>query len=239
MLEENVARIVERQTDRFYGKYRGLVVVNADPLNQGRLKAVVPEVLGLETSNWALPCSPYAGPLSGLFAVPQFGAGVWIEFEAGDASRPVWSGCWWGAAQIPLNELGAPLTRLTAPLTKIFSTDAGLHFSMNDATKTITIRDQAATNEISIKVAAGSTSIRSPNIVMLEAAQIRHGVAAAQHAVHGEQLLAYLTTLVTLFNTHVHPGEMALGILPVTPAPPVAPFPPPPPTMLSVKVSVE
>jgi hypothetical protein len=124
-------------------------------------------------------------------------------------------------------------------LTKIFSTDAGLHFSMNDATKTITIRDQAATNEISIKVAAGSTSIRSPNIVMLEAAQIRHGVAAAQHAVHGEQLLAYLTTLVTLFNTHVHPGEMALGILPVTPAPPVAPFPPPPPTMLSVKVSVE
>ena len=59
------------------------------------------------------------------------------------------------------------------------------------------------------------------------------------HPVHKKQLLTYLTTLVTLFNTHVHPGEMAIGILPVTPAPPVAPFPPPSPTLLSVKVTVE
>jgi len=236
-VEEAVARIVERQTDRFYGKYRGLVVLNVDPLNQGRLKAVVPEVLGLLPSNWALPCSPFAGVLAGLFAVPQFGTGVWIEFEAGDPSRPVWSGCWWGSAQIPLSEVG-PLTPATAPLAKIFST-AGLAFSMNDTTQTISIRDMFSLNEISVKVAANTTTIRSPTLVQLEAAQIRHGIAAVQHAVHGEQLLAYLTTLVTLFNTHVHPGEMAAGILPVTPAPPVAPFPPPSPTMRSVKVSVE
>ncbi len=234
-MEQSVAGIVERQTDRFYGKYRGLVMVNVDPLNQGRLKAVVPEVLGLLPSSWALPCAPYAGVLAGLFTVPQIGTGVWIEFEAGDPSRPVWSGCWWGAAQVPLSETGAQ----TPPLAKVFTTDTGLHFSMNDATQTITIRDLLNLNEISVKVAAGSTSIRSPATVTLEAAQIRHGAGAVQHAVHGEQLLAYLTTLVTLFNTHVHPGEMAAGILPVTPAPPVAPFPTPSPSMLSVKVAVE
>ena len=40
----------------------------------------------------------------------------------------------------------------------------------------------------------------------------------------GDQLLQYLNQLVTLFNTHVHPGELAAGFIPVTPAPPVAPF---------------
>jgi hypothetical protein len=237
-MEQSVATIVERQTDRFYGKYRGLVVLNVDPLNQGRLKALVPEVLGLLPSTWALPCAPYAGMLAGLFAVPQIGSGVWIEFEAGDPSRPVWSGCWWGSAQIPLNELG-PMTPVQAPLAKIFSTDLGLHFSMNDQTQTITIKDRLGLNEISMRILAGMTSIRSGTLLVLDAVQVRVGIAAFQHAVHGEQLMAYLTTLVTLFNTHVHPGEMAAGILPVTPAPPVAPFPPPPPTILSVKVTVE
>ncbi len=55
----------------------------------------------------------------------------------------------------------------------------------------------------------------------------------------GDQLLTYLAQLVTLFNTHVHPGELALGILPVTPAPPVAPMPPPSPSLLSLKVLLE
>ena len=55
----------------------------------------------------------------------------------------------------------------------------------------------------------------------------------------GDQLFAYLTQLVTIFNTHVHPGELALGILPVTPAPPVAPMPPPSPSLLSIKVLLE
>ena len=34
---------------------------NVDPLNQGRLQAFVPEVLGELQSGWALPCAPYAG----------------------------------------------------------------------------------------------------------------------------------------------------------------------------------
>ena len=33
-IEQSVASILERQTDRFYGKYRGLVVENTDPLTQ-------------------------------------------------------------------------------------------------------------------------------------------------------------------------------------------------------------
>ena len=58
----------------------------------GRLQAMVPEVLGEIPSGWALPCQPFTGTGAGLYAVPQPGAGVWIEFEAGDASRPIWIG---------------------------------------------------------------------------------------------------------------------------------------------------
>ena len=92
MIEQAAAESLDRQADRFYGKYRGIVVNNIDPLNLGRLMAMVPEVLGEVPSGWASACAPYAGPQAGLFAVPPIGAGVWIEFEAGDTSRPIWVG---------------------------------------------------------------------------------------------------------------------------------------------------
>ena len=75
-LEQSVASVLERQTDRFYGKYRGLVLINVDPQNQGRIKAVVPEVMGIIPTNFCLPCTPYAGTLAGLFTVPMIGTGV-------------------------------------------------------------------------------------------------------------------------------------------------------------------
>jgi uncharacterized protein involved in type VI secretion and phage assembly len=88
---------------RHYGKYRGLVTDNQDPEQLGRIRAKVPEVLGEVEAGWALPCVPYAGDGLGFFTIPPEGAGVFIEFEAGDISRPIWSGCWWGANQVPGN----------------------------------------------------------------------------------------------------------------------------------------
>jgi hypothetical protein len=231
--EENVARVIERQTDRFYGKYRGLVAINVDPLGQGRLKAIVPEVLGVVPSSWALPCTPYAGTLAGLFTVPMIGTGVWIEFEAGDVTRPIWSGCWWGSAQVPLNELGAPPTFAS----KILRTDTGLTLAFNDITQMITLTDMAGLNVI--RMALGIIQMTGKAVVTIEAPLIQHGQAAVHPAVLGDQLLAYLTTLVGIFNTHMHPGELAAGILPVTPMIPVAQMPPPSPSLLSIKNLVE
>ena len=46
------------RADRFYGKYRGLVLNNQDPSNLGRLQATVPEVLGEIPTGWAIPVTP-------------------------------------------------------------------------------------------------------------------------------------------------------------------------------------
>lgn len=85
----------------YYGKYRGTVVNNVDPMQQGRIQAMVPAVSDI-LSNWALPCVPITGRQQGVFVVPQVGANVWIEYEAGDPQYPIWSGGFWGsAADVP------------------------------------------------------------------------------------------------------------------------------------------
>src|SRR5215217_8334679 len=101
MSRETTSYATDRTSGRHYGKYRGIVTDNEDEKNLGRLKAQVPEVLGDVETGWALPAAPFAGDGIGFFAVPPPDSGVWIEFEAGDVSRPIWSGCWWGDGQLP------------------------------------------------------------------------------------------------------------------------------------------
>jgi uncharacterized protein involved in type VI secretion and phage assembly len=99
----------------FFGKYRGTVVNNIDPLSIGRLLVEVPDVLSLAPSSWALPCVPLAGPTGppmGVYMVPPIGAGVWVEFEKGDPEYPLWVGCRFGTVSDvpPLALLGLPVS---------------------------------------------------------------------------------------------------------------------------------
>jgi type VI secretion system secreted protein VgrG len=98
VIEDLLQELLERLDSRYYGKYRGYVHDVTDPERRGRIRAMVPRLLGESTpTGWALPSAPYAGPDQGLFTIPDIGAGVWIEFEEGDLSKPIWSGQWWGA----------------------------------------------------------------------------------------------------------------------------------------------
>lgn len=88
--------------DRFYGKFRGTVVNNVDPMQMGRLQVIVPDVGGLIPGTWAMPCFPIAGKQMGAYFIPQIGSGVWVEFEQGDSDYPIWTGCYYGsAAEVP------------------------------------------------------------------------------------------------------------------------------------------
>jgi hypothetical protein len=86
---------------QYFGKYRGKVSNNLDPMQLGRIQVSVPEVLGDGRLSWALPCVPFAGPGLGFFALPPVAANVWVEFEGGDPDFPIWSGCFWGPGQVP------------------------------------------------------------------------------------------------------------------------------------------
>jgi uncharacterized protein involved in type VI secretion and phage assembly len=95
--------------EKYYGIYRGTVVNNIDPMQMGRIMALVPDVGGVTPSTWAMPCVPIAGKQMGTFVVPQIGAGVWLQFEGGDPDYPVWTGGWWGnAAEVPALALASP-----------------------------------------------------------------------------------------------------------------------------------
>lgn len=224
------------QVDRFYGKYRGIVDRNDDQLGLGRITARVPEVLGDVSTGWALPCAPFAGANEGLFTVPPSGAGVWIEFEAGDVSRPVWSGAWWGTDDVPKTHKGSAAKQ---PGTKILRSTSGLLVLLDDDANTIAISDSSGVNFITIDVSGGVIKVKSKTQVVLEAPTIQHGESANHPAVFGDQLLTYLGQLVSIFNAHVHPGELALGIFPVTPMVPVALMTPPTSALISTKNVVE
>ncbi|OUC14152.1 MAG: hypothetical protein B0A82_14165 [Alkalinema sp. CACIAM 70d] len=86
---------------RFFGKYRGKVTNNKDPLRLGRVQVSVPAIFGEGRESWALPCSPYAGKDVGFFAIPPLESNIWVEFEAGDPDYPIWAGCFWGTDQLP------------------------------------------------------------------------------------------------------------------------------------------
>lgn len=106
-LETVVANLVQKVERRFYGKYRGFVVDNADPEQLGRLKLSIPSVLGDDlVTGWALPCAPYGGDADqGFFFIPEPKAGVWVEFEEGDLEFPIWVGAFWskpgGESELP------------------------------------------------------------------------------------------------------------------------------------------
>jgi uncharacterized protein involved in type VI secretion and phage assembly len=225
-----VVQLMERITDRFYGKYRGLVTDTSDPLGRGRVKARVPEVLQDVETGWALPCAPYSGDDAGMFTVPPVGAGVWIEFEAGDPARPIWTGCWWGDGDVPDSAM---------PEQKVWKSEQGLRVKLDDSAQEILIDDKNDTNLVKIEALSGTITIQASTKVTVEAPLIDLGQNASHPAVFGDQLLTYLNQLGTLYQTHIHPGELAAGILPVTPAPPVPPFPPATPALLSTKVMEE
>jgi uncharacterized protein involved in type VI secretion and phage assembly len=88
---------------RYFGKYRGTVINNIDPMQMGRIQAIVPDVSSVTPTSWAMPCLPVGGIQMGMYAVPPIGAGVWMEFEHGDPDKPIWTGCYWGSpAEVPV-----------------------------------------------------------------------------------------------------------------------------------------
>ncbi len=102
MPDDTLAQVLDWIRSHHFGKHRGVVAQGgtADPTHRGRLKVRVPAVLG-DLEVWAMPCVPYAGDKVGFYCLPEEGAGLWVEFEGGDPSYPIWTGCFWADDELP------------------------------------------------------------------------------------------------------------------------------------------
>jgi uncharacterized protein involved in type VI secretion and phage assembly len=127
-----VEELVEHLRSRFYGLYRGIVADNDDPSRLGRIKAQVPSVLGDVQTGWCMPCVPYAGDQVGIAFLPEVGSGVWIAFEGGDVSYPVWVGCFWRNDELPPD---------VEPDVKVIVTTAPLELKLDDSDGSVTLTD--------------------------------------------------------------------------------------------------
>lgn len=98
---------------RYYGKYRAIVIQVESDKGATRIKVKCPSVLGDSPSAWCNPCIPFImtekasiGMNEGGTATnhthvyktvlqpPKVGDPVWIEFEGGELSKPIWVGTW-------------------------------------------------------------------------------------------------------------------------------------------------
>ena len=121
-----------------YGKYRAIVKDINDPEKLGRIKVLCPEIYGKDNSPWAWPCSQYGGSSqTGMLFIPELDSGVWIEFEQGHITNPIWTGCWWtklnGTNEMPTEAL------TNYGEVKIIKTKSGNTIIINDNDGSITI----------------------------------------------------------------------------------------------------
>lgn len=151
MKDDVTRKLLEHQASKFFGKYRGTVTDNRDTLARGRLKVQIPQVLG-DAEVWALPCVPYAGKDVGFFAMPKTGSMVWVEFEAGDASFPIWTGSTWALGDIAADD--------ASPDIKFFKTDK-FTLRIDDAAGEIIISNQGGSQ---IKLSSNEINIKSSQV---------------------------------------------------------------------------
>lgn len=128
-MEQLVADLARQVRQKYYGKYRGFVSDNQDPEQLGRVRLTVPSVFGETVTGWALPCVPFGGLADqGWFAVPDVGAQVWVEFEEGERSQPIWVGTFWQQnGDVPAE------AAKSEPTTRIMKTSSGHLLQFDDA----------------------------------------------------------------------------------------------------------
>jgi uncharacterized protein involved in type VI secretion and phage assembly len=153
--------LLERLRTRFYGKYRGIVSeVDAATM---RIKAKVPSVLGDKATGWCMPCVPYAGPGVGFAFLPETGSGVWIEFEGGDVSYPIWVGGYWRQGEFPADAAASVKVIVTkAPHKLEFDDDQGTITLSDNNGNTVTLESSGinlANGQSTVVVSSSSVSV--------------------------------------------------------------------------------
>jgi uncharacterized protein involved in type VI secretion and phage assembly len=146
-----------------FGLYRGIVRDVADPEERGRLRLEVPEVWGRgKLSNWASYCAPFGGGGAGFFMLPRLGDGVWVMFERGEPTKPVWLGFWFSTQDARPEEAGRDVRVLRS------KTGHQIAFGDDDGQEFLEIKDKAG-NVVRIDSASGDLTVKVSGKAQVEA----------------------------------------------------------------------
>ncbi|MBH0775550.1 phage baseplate assembly protein V [Nocardia bovistercoris] len=246
-LERALGDLTEQLHHRYFGKYRGIVVDNADPHHLGRLRLRVPNALGPDVvTGWASACIPYGGlDQQGCLFIPAVGAGAWVEFEGGDREFPIWTGAYVsrpdGSSEAPKpNDADGSTTAIGSdPASrKTIKTAAGHTLQFEDAPgrEAVYVQDGAhghritldgsgvvvtvggAGHSISIDASGITVQYKGGDSLQIDASGIHLG-GAVQHLVHGDVFKANVATFMAALMTHTHIGNMGAPT-----SPPVKPM---------------
>jgi hypothetical protein len=155
----SVSRLMSQMDRQYFGKYRGTVEDNQDPLKLGRLKLRIPSLLIDDpdspekdegVTDWAWPCVPSGGAgEQGFFFIPEPQSHVWVEFEEGNIDHPIWVGTFWanpgGTPQTPTEAQDMSGTKNdNEPKRRVLKTSSGhfLEFCDIDGKESITLQHQ-------------------------------------------------------------------------------------------------
>jgi len=157
-MNDMMQELLEHVRGRHFGKYRGTVTeVDAATM---RIKAKVPSVLPKVATGWAMPCVPYAGKGVGLVMLPEIGSGVWIEFEGGDVSFPIWVGCYWRKGEVPAGAAAAVKALVTKAGQLAFDIGAGSVTLSDNQQDTLVLDSEGAR----LTAGAGSIALGSDGV---------------------------------------------------------------------------
>jgi hypothetical protein len=162
--EDTLVSLAEWKNQHFFGKYRGVVVSVDDPDEMGRISVKVPGIFGDDFEvQRAMPCVPFAGKSHGFVTIPEVGDGVWVEFEAGNPSLPIWSGFWWAEGEMPDPK---------GPLIRALITTAGHKLILDDDGNKVTLLHKdggemtTTKSDITIKIGDSSIVLTSSDITI-------------------------------------------------------------------------
>jgi len=173
MRPDHLELIEELLRKRYFGKYRGKVVDNNDAQRLGRLKVTVDGIID-NHGVWASACVPYAGPSVGFHFLPPSGALVWVEFEGGDPSFPIWTGCTWASGDLPQEVVSADTRLIRTQQAQIVVDDtAGRVLIKNQLNASLTLAD-----DVKAEAGAATHTVGAAGVVS-ESAAGKVEVAAA------------------------------------------------------------
>lgn len=188
---------------RYYSVYRGIVIDNDDvEKHMNRVKVCVPEVMG-GVFAWSYPKGQHGSISSGFkFLAPKVGDTVFVTFEFGDPTKPLWEYHGWGMSQIPQPLDGPNKMGIVTPEGNLIVIDddngeLNLHFN-----GPVNVRSE---KEIVIN-AEGDINVSSGDSVILNTGENGGVINIFQLTEKLNQTIQELEQLRSMFNSHVHSG---------------------------------